>query len=80
MILSNARRLRFEKEEREKRKLTYLVIQKETGLAAATISAMLKPEPLDRISAHTISVLCRYFECGVGDLLQYVPDATGEEE
>src|SRR5262245_25759663 len=42
MILSCLRRLRFEKEEQEGRKLTYEVLQQETGLSSATLSRLLK--------------------------------------
>ncbi|MBV9851037.1 MAG: helix-turn-helix transcriptional regulator [Armatimonadetes bacterium] len=74
MIRSKLRRLRFEKEEREGRRLTYEALQEETGLASNTLARLLKPEPIDRIDGQTLSVLCRYFECGVGDVLEYVPD------
>lgn len=74
MILSKARRLRFEKEEQGGEKLTYERMVKETGLSSTTLARMLKPEPLDRIDANTINALCRYFACDLCDLLEYVAD------
>lgn len=79
MIVSRLRRLRFEKEEQERRKLTYETLQEETGLASSTLSRLLKNEPIDRIDGKTLDTLCQYFGCGVGDLLEYVPDAKPTE-
>jgi putative transcriptional regulator len=74
MLLSKARRLRFEKEERDGKKLTYERMVEETGLSSTTLARMLKTEPLERIDAGTINALCRYFGCGLSDLLEYVPE------
>ena len=79
MIVSRLRRLRFEREELERRKLTYEALQQETGLASSTLSRLLKNEPIDRIDGKTLDTLCQYFACGVGDLLEYVPDAQPAE-
>lgn len=73
MIVSRLRRLRFEKEEAEGRKLTYEVLTEETKLSPTTLARLFKTEPIDRIDGNTLDVLCRYFGCGVGDLLEYVP-------
>ena len=78
MILSRVRRLRFEKEEQEGRKLTYAVMQEETGLASATLAALLKTDPVERINGQTLDTLCRYFQCSVGDILECVPDNRTE--
>jgi putative transcriptional regulator len=74
MLLSKARRLRFEKEERDGKKLTYERMVEETGLSSTTLARMFKTEPLERVDAGTIGALCRYFECDLSDLLEYVPD------
>lgn len=73
MIVSRLRRLRFEKEEREGVKLTYEKLTEETGLASSTLSRLLKPGAIDRVDGSTLDTLCRYFSCGVGDVLEYVP-------
>ena len=80
MLLSRARRLRFEKEEREGRKLTYDRMVEDTGLSSTTLARMFKPEPLERIDAHTINSLCRYFGCGLADLLEYIPDEQAQDD
>lgn len=80
MIQSKLRRLRFEKEEKEGRKLTYETLREETGLASNTLARLLKPDPLDRVDAQTLDALCRYFECSVCDVLEYVPDAPTEAQ
>ena len=72
MIISRLRRLRFEKEEREGRKLTYETLQQETGLAFSTLSRLLKSGPIDRVDGKTLDVLCEYFDCSVGDVLERV--------
>lgn len=75
MIISKLRRLRFEKEERDGTKLTYERLTAETGLSSNTLAALLKTDPIKRLDGDTVSALCRYFACGVGELLEYVPDA-----
>ena len=75
MIKSNLRRLRFEKEERDGVKLTYEKLTEETGLSSNTLAALLKTEPIKRLDGDTLGALCRYFGVGVGDVLEYVPDA-----
>ena len=77
MILSRVRQLRFEKEEREGRKLTYEVMAKDTGLAPTTLSRLLKREPLDRVDAATLDTLCTYFGVGVGEVIEHVPQSKG---
>ena len=75
MIYSKVRELRFWKEEEVGAKLTYEVMQKDIGLNPNTLSRLLGREPIKRIDGDTLDALCRYFSVGVGDLLEYVPDA-----
>ena len=74
MIYSKVRHLRFQKEERDGVKLTYETLGRATGLSPNTLARLLKREPIDRIDGQTLDALCRYFECNVGDVLEYVPD------
>ncbi len=74
MIVSRLRRLRFEKEERDGGKLTYEKLTEATGLATTTLARLMKPGPIDRIDGSTLDALCRFFGCGVGDVLEYVPE------
>jgi|GEM_PF-1196259 Predicted transcriptional regulator len=73
MIRSRLKRLRLEKEEREGRKLTYRVISHETGLSPGVINRVIHSD-FAQISTDTIDRLCAYFQCTVGELLEYVPD------
>ena len=75
MIKSNLRRLRFEKEERDGVKLTYEKLTELTGLSSNTLAALLKSDPIKRVDGETLSSLCAFFGCTVGDVLEYTPDA-----
>ena len=78
MIRSRMKRLRLDKEEQEGRKLSYEVISKETGLSKGVIVRLMNSN-FERIETPTINALCAYFACGVGDLLEYVPEAQTAE-
>ncbi len=73
MIRSRLRRLRLDKEEREGRKLPYHVISGETGLSQGVLVRLMNSR-FDRVETPTLNTLCKYFQCGVGDLLEYIPD------
>lgn len=76
MIRSRLKRLRLDKEEREGRKLPYHVISAETKLSEGVLVRLMNSR-FDRVETPTLNALCKYFGCGVGELLEYVPD--GEE-
>ncbi|MBO6180332.1 helix-turn-helix transcriptional regulator [bacterium] len=48
-------------------------ISKQTGLGSSTISKLRNSKNLN-ISLNTINKLCKYFNCKVSDLLEYMPD------
>lgn len=73
MIRSRLKRLRVDKEEVEGRKLTYKVISEDTGLSEGVIVRLMGS--FDRVDVGTLDKLCQYFGVGVGELLEYVPDA-----
>ena len=77
MIRSRLKRLRLEKEEAEGRKLTYKVIGEEASLSEGVIIRLMNSQ-FDRVDTASLNALCRYFNCEVGDLLEYVPDAPVE--
>ena len=77
MIRSRLKRLRLDKEEAEARKLTYKVITEETGLSEGVIVRLMGSQ-VDRVDTGTLNTLCKYFGCGVGELLEYVPDAEAQ--
>ncbi len=76
MIRSRLKRVRLDKEEREGRKLTYRVIAEETGLSTGVLVRLMNSR-FERVEVQTLDILCRFFDCGVGDLLEYVPGREG---
>jgi len=79
MIVSRMPRLKLGKEERERRKLTYRIIASEAGISSGVVTRLMNGVP-DRIDTAIVDTLCRYFGCGISDLLEYVPDAAEKEE
>lgn len=75
MIRSKLKRLRVDKEERERRKLTYKTISSETGLSEGVLVRLMNSK-FDRVEVPTLDALCRYFDIGIGDLLEYVPEES----
>ena len=48
-------------------------LQRDTGLARNTLAGLYRDD-VARIDRNTLNLLCAYFNCGVGDLIQWVPD------
>jgi DNA-binding Xre family transcriptional regulator len=59
-----------EKEFHEKRKLPYRIIAKETGISVNAITAY-GTQNVARFDAPILEAFCKYFNCGVGDILFY---------
>ena len=78
MIRSQLKRLRFNKEEEEGRKLTYKTITEETGLSEGVIVRLMNSN-FDRVDTQTLNALCAYFQCDLCALLEYVPDIAPAE-
>lgn len=49
-----------------------------TGIRAATISKMYYEET-KRIEIDQINRICRVFDCGIHDLLEYIPDIESDQ-
>ena len=77
MIRSNLDLLRVQKERRESRKLPYRVIAEETGLSQGVL-VRLMGQTFDKVEKGTLGTLCAYFGCGIGDILEYVPEESRE--
>lgn len=54
-------------------KLRIADVSRRTGLNRSTITALYK-ETTTRVDLPAIDQLCRLFNCGVGDLFEYVED------
>lgn len=48
-------------------------LSRETGVSAPALARLYDGTNV-RIDYTTIEALCAYFNCGIGDLLEYVPD------
>lgn len=70
MIYSTVRELMGKKSQSEKRRITYRVIAKETGLSTGAIVRLCDFNGVKKIDSHTIETLCDYFRCNIGDLLK----------
>jgi len=53
------------------KKLKISDVAKETGVNRGTITRLYK-ETFTRLDADVLEKLCKFLECGVGDLLEYV--------
>ena len=52
-------------------------LQRDTGLARNTLAGLYRDD-VARIDRNTLNLLCAYFNCGVGDLIEWVPDTPAE--
>jgi putative transcriptional regulator len=68
MIVNRVSRLMGE------RRMGVTDLSRATGLAYATCY-QLYAGTSRRVDFGTLDALCRHFECGVGDLFEYVPDS-----
>jgi putative transcriptional regulator len=55
------------------RKLRIADVARETGLNRSVITA-LWTERIVRLELATLDILCQYFSCSVGDILEWSPD------
>lgn len=58
-------------------KLRISDVSRLTGLNRSTVTALYR-ETATRVDLPAIDQLCRLFNCSVGELLEYVPDAAGD--
>jgi putative transcriptional regulator len=57
-------------------KLRISDVVRQTGLNRSTITALYR-ETATRVELPAINRLCRLFGCQVGDLFEFLPDASG---
>ncbi len=48
-------------------------IFQKTGIGKSTLSTIRNNKNIN-ISIHTLNKLCKYFDCKISDLLEYIPD------
>jgi putative transcriptional regulator len=56
-----------------KRRLNQTDLHKQTGIRLATINAMVNDKAA-YIPLFNAEKLCKFFNCGIGDLWEYIPD------
>jgi len=54
----------------------FSVLERETGITRKTLTKLYDGEGKG-IEYETLNALCSYFQCGVADLLEFVPDDKG---
>ena len=74
-IRVNFRKQLSQKELQLNRRIPYTEIKKETGTPIKTISDWDKGD-VKQFHAGVLERFCHYFNCSVGDLLEYVPDGN----
>lgn len=67
-----------------KSKLRYLMADKqinsvkklidETGLSRTTLNKLYHSENLETLSLNMLGTLCKYFDCSLTELVEYIPD------
>jgi putative transcriptional regulator len=55
------------------RKLKVMDVARETGLHRNTVTLLYK-ETANRVDLDAVEKLCRFFECEVGDLFEFIDD------
>lgn len=48
-------------------------INNKTGIGKSTLSTIRNNKNIN-ISVHTLNKLCKYFNCKISDLIEYIPD------
>ncbi len=57
----------------EKRGMAQTELQVQSGLGYSTINALYHGKT-ERVEFATLEKICEVLECGVGDIIEYVPD------
>jgi len=73
MIISKLKALISHKEQITGERVGYRAVAQATGMSTTTITKVANGT-FANIGKSTLDRLCAYFDCAVGDLLEYVPD------
>jgi putative transcriptional regulator len=73
MIRYRIQELIAEKHFREGHRVTLLELAKATGISRVTLSKMVNQRGYATLTDH-LDRLCKYFNCKLSDLAEYVPD------
>ena len=75
MLRFKIKPLLAQREFSQGRKITLAELAEAAGTNRATLSRMVN-QPGVVVRTDVIDALCRFFECSVADLVDYVPDGT----
>lgn len=73
MIRYRIQELLAEKHFRDGRRVTMMELADETGISRVTLSKMVNHRGYGTLTDH-LDRLCRYFNCSLSELAEYVPD------
>ena len=73
MIRFKLKELIAEKEFRENRVITLAEIAEETGIHRSTLSKIANERGYNT-GTENVERLCRFFNCGVGDVIQFIAE------
>lgn len=59
-----------------KEKLADLI--RATGLARNTVAGLYH-ETTSRLDIETLNAICQHYQCGIAELLEYIPDADNDD-
>lgn len=78
MIKIRLRELILRKELRENKKIRLQDLGQECGISHSTLTRILSPD-YGKTDLEIIDRLCQYFNCPIGDLLEFIPDKKAED-
>lgn len=79
MIRFRLQELLAEKQFMDGRKITITELSQATGINRVTLSKMVNQRGYSTVTDNLDS-LCRFFNCAVGDVAEYVPDSDVPEK
>ena len=79
MIKYKIKELVKQKSERDGKKLTLSFLANEVGIQSSAMSKIAKNTGY-HTSITTLEALCKFFECSIEDVIEYIPDPTSTSE
>ena len=77
MIRFKLQELLAEKQFKENRRVTLSELSEVTGINRVTISKLINHRSYSTVTDN-VDVLCKFFNCKVEDLMEYIPDLSDE--
>ena len=77
MVRFRLKRVIEEFEFKHQRRLTLTELSAATGIVRPTLSLMIGPRPFNT-TTDNLAKLCKFFGCGMGDLVEFLPDTNND--